>query len=223
MNKLLLCAGVLSGSLALPASAAMISVDNISGNWSDIVGGENVSGEGTNDIAWGTAANEQNPQSGYRFDAAATPINADLDSQFTLGDFTHLNYAIQSGGGIESAVLNLFLDVNIDGQVFDDALSFSFLHNETMNTGDGCCDDVVTFSSLNTSESFIVDGTSYTLDLVGLHIGDSLESQFSTIENAENTAQLRGIFTAAQVPEPSTIALFGLGLFGLAASRRRKA
>lgn len=141
MNKTLIFAGIFSASLALPAFAVEISIDEVTGNWTSVDGGTDVTGVGTNEIRWGTPSNEFDEKSGYLFEGAApAAFNVNVDEEFTLGDFTHLNYIIKSGGGINGAVLSLQMALTITdspfGESFSDLLSFDFFHNETPNDGE---------------------------------------------------------------------------------------
>jgi hypothetical protein len=102
--------------------------------------------------------------------------------------------------------------------------TFSFLHNETSNACEplpDCANDLVSFSNLVTSDSFLLDGIGYTLDLIGFSVDGLTASEFSTFERQTNIAQLQAVFRSTSIPEPTPIMLLGLGLLGIALARRR--
>ena len=196
-------------------NAAMIGVDLVEANWSNVVGGANVTGVGTNEIRWGEPATNEG-RSGYRFDGAAPPsLSVEAGVEFTLGEFTHFNFPIIAGGAIESVQLDIMVDLSLGGSsFFEGPFTFLFAHDETPNTSEGCCNDIVDISNLMSTDSFILDGIIYTLAITGFKVGDVVTTSFSTIEGQENTAELRGVFRTASVsvPVPTSVLLLGLGL-----------
>lgn len=209
--------------------AVPITVVSVGADWSDVQGGAgtvNVIGSdpipGDEEIRWGTPTDAG--QSGYRVDAAAVPFTVETGDVFSLGLFTHTNQPIVFDTSITGAQLDIYTDFMIGTTPFSEgAFSFAFTHNETSNGCEPlpvCASDIVSFTGLETSDTFFIDGIEYTLDLVGFSVNGMVFDELSTLERSINTAELLATFRA--VPAPPAILLMALGLMGIALSRKPK-
>lgn len=230
MKKTLSCfaVGLFLASASL-VQAATFDVTDIDAAWSNAVGGVNVQyyDDATMGavVSWGTGQD----QSGYGFVSDTTPFSVDSDGNpFSIGNFTHYNYPIGSGTAISAVDFNLDIEAfNIQHLV----TTFNFIHDETPNVGGigGALlsRDIVTISNGILNQAFVYMGETFYFNLLGFSTdgGTTITSEYRTYESASNTATLYAVVTSRpinNVPEPTTMLLFGTGLVGLAAFGRRK-
>lgn len=242
MHRLKLFSAVAALSFcALSAHAASVTINSVSGTWSNTMGdavtGGTLTGEGTSKIEWGTpcCGNTTGNGSSYVFVGTAPPI-IDSARPFILGAFSHNNLTISAAGGsIESSRLTVSVEGSIDGAVFSFSPVIDFDHLETPNAVDPCaaggeqpCPDLVTLvNGVGQSETVTVDGVELTLTILGFDAGAGAATSFLTAENAENTADLVASMrqvkteTTPEVPLPAASWLLVGGLLWLGSLRSR--
>lgn len=239
LSKSAIVSITLAAGLSLPSLASALTVTSIEGVWQNASDG--VSGEGTSDIRWGRPAGQG--QSGYSFNAAGTSLETVPDTSFVLGTFSHLNFPVY-GPFLER--VDLAVSFTIEGLSSAFTSVFSFSHDETLNDAarcasgaagvgvnvNGCADHVMATLNERKSESFTLDGVEYVLDVSGLQHEGALMTDFWTVENAENSAQLLAEFRVVggenpppppppEVPLPASGWLLLAAVAGLMAKGRR--
>lgn len=149
---------------------------------------------------------------------------------FDVGHFTYLNGTTNTGTAVDSVSLGIALSLTSPSDA-DPAASFysyNFGIDLTPNTtGNPLLDaDIVTILNGITATTFTSGGSLYTLALQGFSTdgGVTFTSQFLSPEGSTATADIyaRIIPSVTDVPEPFTVSLFGAGLAGVSAIRRRR-
>jgi hypothetical protein len=228
--KLIIVGAVLLASPMAKASSTLTSVD---GGWNNHVGGTNVTyingqpigyGNGLEDqIRWGTpyeAPMESIYQSGLGFTGIAQPDKTVYTGvAFEIGQLRHFNNPI--GIGTSCSAVDLAVILGFAGgsaATFDFALNV----NETANNP-GPVDDIIDFSILNSPQDIVIDGTAYSLEILGFgSASDNLIDRFISPEGGINSTLLWGKLTESNhVPAPGAIVLGSLGA-GIAGWLRRR-
>lgn len=228
----LITAILLMSLLAGANSASALTLSNVGGTWSSPVGGTNhryefdqdAGGYGNNEsdqIWWGTEYQDQG-QSGLGFTGAVPPEDTfDIGEPFEVGMLQHFNNPILVGTNVTAVDLTIGLTFS-DPTGLDDSFLFTFNINETPNSPTPQ-DDYIYFPSPFACETCVIDGTPYTLEILGF--GDdpgSLQDQFRSKEGSDNDTRLWARITTP-IPAPGALLLGAMGTGLIGWLRRRRA
>ena len=209
-----------------------LTVTSVDGIWQNA--SPAVSGEGTDQIRWGTQWKDYD-LSGYDFNATSTDFEAYEGASFVIGTFDHLNFPV-TGTFLETVDLAVSFTIAGLGEAITS--TFSFAHLESYNwaktcangaanyqgvNSEGCADRVSATLNLGKTESFMIDGVTYVLDILGFHYEGELMSEFWTVEKEVNSAELVAVFRTlppSEIPLPASGLLLLAGVAGLFAKRR---
>jgi hypothetical protein len=199
------------------------------------------------DATAGDTGDAEDNRSALIWDQLVVTGNFATGTTATTATLTHWNNPIL---GTYKSLLSASIDttLTLTGVPAGPALapisrSFAFSFKETPNRNNcgfpsaSNCDDIFVVDIDDLSDSFVIDGVEYTAFVTTDGLGDLPASAcdaagvtppcggLQTRESEQNVFAFEIGVTARElpVPAPATVALFGLGLIGLGAARRRKA
>lgn len=221
LNTLLAVGLTASASVAL-ANPFTVSTSGVFDNAS---GGANMvtTGTGTNVFTWGTPyGNSTSSQLNY---AGGQTTQANEGVNFQIGSLYFKNGVINDGTGADNVDLNLSIDI-LSPITLSNAASFKLdLTNTQNNNNAASSSDTLTLANgAASSYSWVQNKVKYTFSFVGFgQNANSIDNFFTVEENQAVTTYLWGRIDSVVVPEPSSVALLGLGVLGLVGARRKKA
>ena len=181
-------------------------------------------------VPTGNSNNPSHQQSGLRFDVfpvGSSGMTVNTGDIFKLGTLSHFNWEVQNGTSITGATLTFAFGVK-DGVPETFVIPFALGVNETDNNKAGCanaptpatnwCPDIISFPNMGGSTNFVLNGQTLTLNLLGFGpTAGEYEDTFITQEFKNNFTYLWASISApsTQVPEPGSLLMLALGLFGL--------
>ncbi|MEJ2680299.1 MAG: THxN family PEP-CTERM protein [Gammaproteobacteria bacterium] len=220
--------------VASVAQATEVRFSSLAAAWVDVNPDTvSVMGNGTNvaTLSWGVPKTMGDAPSSYVFETVSTPSSVLLppspSDPFELGTWTHQNTPILLSNDIlQSATLRLDAAISVDGvDVGSRHFFFDFTHEEANNSDDPClngapngvgnnqngCADRVTINYNTRSDSFAVNGVTYTITVSGS------SSRMETVESQLNSFVILGMLqkSALVVSEPGMFVLLSLGLLSL--------
>lgn len=232
MKSVLLFASLLVASLSANAATFQGSTSGVFENPTG-PSGMVTTGEGTNQFTWGvgaTGVKYGHPFSGcflgcaYQEDPSklnytGESFNTDVNNQFVAGNLNFYNGIINSGTQAESVDFLLTIDFSLPS-VFSETFTYGFSLDNTTNPNG----DTTTFLTSVPTKFYSHAGTDYYFELLGFsENGVDLIDFLFLKEGKEKTVALLGQFTSmpSEVPLPAAVWLFGSGLMGFMAMRRR--
>lgn len=220
MKKSLLFASLLATSLT--ANAAFFE-GSTSGVFVNPQGpsGMVTSGVGTNSFSWGDPATTHcwgcTSPSSLTFHGLNFAAN--VDDTFALGVMKFYNGTIWAGTEATSVDFSLTFNFTSPNN-FVESFTYDFALDNTPNTGDPNDDaDSVKLTSLGPQQFYSYQGTDYYFELLGFNGQEEMVAK----ELKWAKVKLVGQFTSvpSEIPLPAAVWLFGSGLMGFMAFRRR--
>lgn len=225
-----LAAGIMQASVA----QAILFEGTATGSWTNVVSTDagdvfSVNNNDAGGIAtfnWGTPATSFDNQ--FSFDGSGSDGSSGWstlnETAFLIGDFSYRNGSTYKSTGIDGVDLSIDLAITSPLGLLD-TFAFDFSITNTSNTtGNPVLDgDIVTVTSSLSPTLFNYLGSDYTLELLGFSTdgGASITTDFSSPEGAIAAAGVYGRITQnAAVPEPSILAMMGIGLLGFMFRRK---
>lgn len=222
---------VLASCITSASSASVFTLESVEGTWSNVIGGGTTVefiddvvvtyGNGFEDqVRWGDPVSP-NKKSGLGFTGAVPPpMSFDVGDTFEVGQLRHFNYSVYPPAATS---LDLTIDLLFTSPVsLSRGFTLTFNVNETENYPQPV-DDWIYFPNSFSRGTFAVNGTSYTLEVLGFGSTPSnLIGQFQSAEGSTNSTLLWGKITPIAIPAPGAVLLggIGLGIVGWLARRR---
>jgi hypothetical protein len=217
----------------MAGQAGAITISSTDGTWSNVIGGgatvnfiDGVAvpyGNGSeNQVRWGTPVDTE--QSGLGFTGVAPPpLSFGIGDAFQVGQLRYFNTPITAGTGVDDADLTVNMAFS-EPPGESGPFTFTLEVVETPNTGaleSPQNDDFVVFPSGFPSQTFVIDGNIYTLELLGFGSSpDNIVPEFRAPENAIDTTLLWGEVNLIPAPGAVLLGAIGVGLVGWLRKRR---